>query len=89
MGLFFMGINMNMYVNLCSGKEERKDTLTVDIPPVYTDEFNQMVHILAEEKNITARRAFVDMVKFTFDNLMERDYERKGGKNAKRRRRNN
>ena len=46
-----------------------------------------MVHILAEEKNITARRAFVDMVKFTFDNLMEKDYERKGNKNAKRRRR--
>ena len=85
MGLFFMGINMNMYVNLCSGKEERKDTLTVDIPPVYTDEFNQMVHILAEEKNITARRAFVDLVRNTFDNLMERDYERKGSKNAKRR----
>ena len=84
MGLFFMGINMNMYVNLCSGKEERKDTLTVDIPPVYTDEFNQMVHILAEEKNISARRAFGDMVKYTFDNLMERDYERKGRKNAKR-----
>ena len=80
---------MNMYVNLCSGKEQRKDTLTVDIPPVYTDEFNQMVHILAEEKNISARRAFGDMVKYTFDNLMERDYERKGGKNAKRRRRNN
>ena len=80
---------MNIYVNLCSGKEERKDTLTVDIPPVYTDEFNQMVHILAEEKNISARRAFGDMVKYTFDNLMERDYERKGGKNAKRRRRNN
>ena len=85
MGLFFMGINMNMYVNLCTGKEERKDTLTVDIPPVYTDEFNQMVHILAEEKNITARRAFVDLVKTTFDNLMEKDYERKGRKNAKRR----
>ena len=88
MGLFFMGINMNMYVNLCSGKEERKDTLTVDIPPVYTDEFNQMVHILAEEKNITARRAFVDLVRNTFDNLMEKDYERKGRKNAKWRGRN-
>ncbi len=75
---------MNMYVNLCSSTNEKRDTLTVDIPPVYTDEFNQMVHILAEEKNISARRAFVDMVKFTFDNLMERDYERKGRKNAKR-----
>ena len=75
---------MNMYVNLCSSTNEKRDTLTVDIPPVYTDEFNQMVHILAEEKNISARRAFGDMVKYTFDNLMERDYERKGRKNAKR-----
>ena len=76
---------MNMYVNLCPAQSEKKDTLTVDIPPEYTDEFNQMVHVLAEEKNITARRAFVDLVKNTFDNLMEKDYERKGRKNAKRR----
>ena len=88
MGLFFVENTMNMYVNLCKGLREKKDTLTVDIPPEYTDEFNQMVHILSEEKNITARRAFVDLVKTTFDNLMEKDYERKGGKNAKRRRRN-
>ena len=79
---------MNMYVNLCPAMSEKKDTLTVDIPPEYTDEFNQMVHILSEEKNITARRAFVDLVKTTFDNLMEKDYERKGRKNAKRRGRN-
>ncbi len=76
---------MNMYVNLCTAYTEKSDTLTVDIPPEYTDEFNQMVHVLAEEKNITARRAFVDLVRNTFDNLMEKDYERKGRKNAKRR----
>ena len=75
----------NMYVNLCQGTVSKKDTLTVDLPPEYTDNFNQMVHILAEEKNITARRAFVDLVKYTFDNLMERDYDRKSRKNAKRR----
>ncbi len=76
---------MNMYVNLCQGTVSKKDTFTVDLPPEYTDNFNQMVHILAEEKNITARRAFVDLVKYTFDNLMERDYDRKSRKNAKRR----
>ena len=76
---------MNMYVNLCQGTASKKDTLTVDLPPEYTDEFNQMVHILSQEKNITARRAFVDLVRNTFDNLMEKDYERKGRKNAKRR----
>ena len=70
---------------MCTGTVPKKDTLTIDIPPEYTDEFNQMVHILAEEKNITARRAFVDLVRNTFDNLMEKDYERKGRKNAKRR----
>ena len=80
---------MNMYVNLCQGTASKKDTLTVDLPPEYTDEFNQMVHILSQEKNITARRAFVDLVRNTFDNLMEKDYERKGRKNAKRRGRNN
>lgn len=76
---------MNLYVNLCQGTASKKDTLTVDLPPEYTDEFNQMVHILSQEKNITARRAFVDLVRNTFDNLMEKDYERKGRKNAKRR----
>ena len=76
---------MNMYVNLCQGTASKKDTLTVALPPEYTDEFNQMVHILSQEKNITARRAFVDLVRNTFDNLMEKDYERKGRKNAKRR----
>ena len=40
---------MNMYVNMCTGTVPKKDTLTIDIPPEYTDEFNQMVHILAEE----------------------------------------
>ena len=85
MGLFFVENTMNMYVNLCQGTVSKKDTLTVDLPPEYTDNFNQMVHILAEEKNITARRAFVDLVKYTFDNLMERDYDRKSRKNAKRR----
>jgi len=48
----------------------------------------QYVHVLSEEKNITARRAFTDMVRYTFDNLMEKDYDRKSRKNAKRRGRN-
>jgi len=76
---------MNMYVNLCHRYNEKAETLTVDIPPEYTEEFMQMVHILAEEKNISARRSFTDLVKTTFNQLMEKDYERKGRKNAKRR----
>jgi hypothetical protein len=76
---------MNHYVNLCPAYTEQTETLTVDLPPEFMDEFMQMVHVLADEKQITARRAFVDMVKYTYYNLMEKNYERKSRKNAKRR----
>ncbi len=76
---------MNMYVNLCPAYTEKSETLTLDIPPEQMDQFMQYVHILSEEKNISARRAFTDMVKSTYDQLMEKDYGSKGRKNAKRR----
>ena len=79
---------MNVYVNLCPHYNEKSETLTVDVPPEYMDEFSQMVHILADEKNISARRSFTDLVKTSFNTLMEKDYERKSRKNAKRRGRN-
>lgn len=79
---------MNMYVNLCPAYTNQSETLTVDVPTDEMDSFMQMVHILSEEKNISARRAFTDMVRYTFDNLMEKDYDRKSRKNAKRRGRN-
>tara|TARA_Y100001938_G_C8091864_1_gene435517 strand:- start:1479 stop:1643 length:165 start_codon:yes stop_codon:yes gene_type:complete len=50
--------------------------------------FMQYVHVLADEKNISARRAFEEMVQGTYEQLMEKDYERKNRKNAKRRGRN-
>jgi len=36
---------MNMYVNLCTQYTNKSDTLTVDLPPEYSDEFMQMVHV--------------------------------------------
>jgi hypothetical protein len=78
---------MNHYVNLCPAYTEKTETLTVDLPPEYMDEFMQMVHILADTRNQSARRAFVDMVKYTYDNLMEKTYD-KNRKTAKRRGRN-
>jgi len=76
---------MNMYVNLCPAYTEKSETLTLDIPPEQMELFMQYVHILSEEKNISARRAFTDMVKYSFDNLMGKDYGNKSRKNAKRR----
>lgn len=78
---------MNMYVNLCPPQTEKSETLTVDVPVREMDAFMQYVHILADEKNISARRAFTDMVKYTYEYLMEKDYA-KNRKNAKRRGRN-
>ena len=78
---------MNLYVNFCPPYHKRSDTVTVDIPSDMTDVFMQYVHILAEEKNISAKKAFKDLVATTFDNLMETDYGSKSSKNAKRGRR--
>jgi len=79
---------MNMYVNLCPPYTEKSETVTLDIPPEEMDMFMQYVHILAEEKNLSARKAFTDMVKYTYDQLMDKDYDRKNRKNGKRRGRN-
>jgi len=79
---------MNMYVNLCPAYTEKSETLTLDIPPEEMELFMQYVHILADEKNIGARRAFTDIVKYTYETLMQKDYDRKNRKNAKRRGRN-
>lgn len=79
---------MNMYVNLCPPYTEKSETVTLDIPPEEMDMFMQYVHILAEEKNVSARKAFTDMVKYTYDQLMDKDYDRKNRKNGKRRGRN-
>lgn len=76
---------MNMYVNLCPVYADKSETLTLDLSPEDMDHFMQYVHVLADTKNITARRAFTDMVKYTYEQLMEKDYERKNRKNAKRR----
>lgn len=79
---------MNMYVNLCPPYTEKSETLTLDIPPEEMDMFMQYVHVLADQKNVSARKVFADMVKSTYDQLMEKDYDRKNRKNVKRRGRN-
>ena len=67
---------------------QKSDSVTMDVPPDMTEHFMQYVYTLSDEKNISARRAFNDMLRYTFDTLMEKDYERKSRKNDKRRRRN-
>jgi type IV secretory pathway component VirB8 len=78
---------MNMYVNLCPKYTENSETVTVDVPTEYVDHLMQYVHILADERNQTARKALVDIVRYSFNTLMEKENDRKSRKNGQRRRR--
>ena len=78
---------MNMYVNLCPKYTENSETVTMDVPTEYVDELMRYAHILADERNQTARKALVDIVRYTFNTLMEQEHDRKSRKNGQRRRR--
>lgn len=77
---------MNHYVNLCPPHQslEASDTVTLDIPTEYVDEFLRMSYTLSDEHNITARKAFAELVRHSYSILLEKTYERKSRKNAKR-----
>ena len=64
---------MNMYVNLCPAYTQKSDSVTMDVPSDMTEYFMQYVCTLSDEKNISARRAMNDMLRYTFDTLMEKD----------------
>ena len=78
---------MNMYVNLCPKYTENSETVTMDVPTEYVDELMRYAHILTDERNQTARKALVDIVRYTFNTLMEKEHDRKSRKNGQRRRR--
>jgi len=75
---------MNHYINFCPKYTENVETLTIDIPTEYMEEVLRLANVLSEEKNITARRAFLDIINGTFYSLIEKNYDRKNRKNKKR-----
>ena len=85
---FCLEFTMNMYVNLCPKYRENSETLTVDVPTEYMDQLMQYVHVLADERNQNASKAFVDIVRYSFNTLMEKENDRKSRKNGQRRGRN-
>ena len=60
----------------------------MDIPTSDVEDFLYYVRLLADERNISSRRAFGELVKGVYQQLMEKEYDRKRRKNAKRRGRN-
>ena len=79
---------MNHYINCTPRGTEEYESITLDIPTEHVDEILFYARTISDEKNITARRAFGEVVRGVYYQLMEKNYDRKNRKNAKRRGRN-
>jgi hypothetical protein len=74
---------MNHYVNCTPKLCEEYESLTLDIPTEHMDEILYYSKLLADEKNIEARKAFADIVRNVYYQLIEKNYDRKNRKNRK------
>ena len=79
-----MEISMNHYINLCPPECEDIENLNIDIPSHYMDGVLDLARELSYEKNITLRKSMSELFKESFKTLMEKSYERKNRKAAKR-----
>jgi hypothetical protein len=79
---------MNHYVNCTPRMCEEYESITLDIPTEYVDEVLYYARALADEKNINERKAFGEMIRNVYYQLIEKNYDRKNRKNGQRRGRN-
>ena len=56
----------------------------MDIPTSDVEDFLYYVRLLADERNISSRRAFGEMVKGVYQSLMEKEYDRQDRKSRQR-----
>ena len=76
---------MNHYLN-CTPRECREyESVPLDVPTEAVDDILTYARILSDEKNITARKAMTDIVRGVYNELFEKNYDRKNRKNAQRR----
>ena len=52
----------------------------MDIPTSDVEDFLYYVRLLADERNISSRRAFGELVKGVYQQLMEKEYDRQDRK---------
>ena len=60
----------------------------MDIPTSDVEDFLYYVRLLADERNISSRRAFGELVKGVYQQLMEKEYDRQDRKSRQRGRHN-
>ena len=56
----------------------------MDIPTQDVEDFLYYVRLLADERNISSRRAFGELVKGVYQQLMEKEYDRQARKSRQR-----
>ena len=56
----------------------------MDIPTQDVEDFLYYVRLLADERNISSRRAFGELVKGVYQQLMEKEYDRQDLKSRQR-----
>lgn len=60
----------------------------MDIPTQDVEDFLYYVRLLADERNISSRRAFGELVRGVYQQLMEKEYDRQDRKSRQRGRHN-
>ena len=56
----------------------------MDIPTQDVEDFLYYVRLLADERNISSRRAFGELVRGVYQQLMEKEYDRQDRKSRQR-----
>ena len=65
-----------------------KENINIDVPTSDVEDFLYYVRLLADERNISSRRAFGELVKGVYQQLMEKEYDRQDRKSRQRGRHN-
>mgnify|MGYP000332378125 FL=1 len=65
-----------------------KENINIDVPTSDVEDFLYYVRLLADERNISSRRAFGELVRGVYQQLMEKEYDRQDRKSRQRGRHN-
>ena len=61
-----------------------KENINIDVPTSDVEDFLYYVRLLADERNISSRRAFGELVRGVYQSLMEKEYDRQDRKSRQR-----
>lgn len=63
---------MSLYVNLCPPHTEKSDIISLEVPLNYTDKLLEYAHIISDHTNLSNRKAFKEVVKYSVQYLLDK-----------------